>query len=112
LDCSAYSLETFILDNVEPGSTIVTDSWTSYNFIEDAKCAHGKTNQANSKDNQNLYGVHLAVSLVKNAHPWNLSGAFRAKVSSKLSRRIRVSLQSQKIKEHRQNIYAPCPTGS
>jgi hypothetical protein len=34
LDCSAYSLETFILDNVEAGSTIATDSWKSYNFIE------------------------------------------------------------------------------
>ncbi|MBW2594051.1 MAG: hypothetical protein JRE58_13820 [Deltaproteobacteria bacterium] len=29
LDCSANSLETFILHNVKPGSTIVTDSWKS-----------------------------------------------------------------------------------
>jgi len=34
LDCSAYSLETFIIHNIEPGSIIVTDSWRSYNFID------------------------------------------------------------------------------
>ena len=34
LDCTAYSLETFILDNIEPGSTIATDSLRSYNFID------------------------------------------------------------------------------
>jgi hypothetical protein len=58
LDCSAYSLETFILDNVAPGSTIATDSWTSYNFIEDAKCAHEKSNQSRSKNYECLCGVH------------------------------------------------------
>jgi hypothetical protein len=36
-DFSAYSLETFTLDSVEPGSTITTDSWKSYNFVEDAQ---------------------------------------------------------------------------
>ena len=36
LDYSAYSLETFILENVEPGSTIATDGWEGYNFIENA----------------------------------------------------------------------------
>ena len=29
LDCSAYSLETFILDNIEASSTVATDSWRS-----------------------------------------------------------------------------------
>jgi len=43
-DCSAYSLETFILDNFEPGSVIATDSWKNYNFIEGAQCAHEKSN--------------------------------------------------------------------
>jgi hypothetical protein len=56
LDCSAYSLDTFVLHNVEPGSTIATDSWESYNFIEDAQCAHEKSNQSSSKNNESLYG--------------------------------------------------------
>ena len=66
LDFSAYSLETFILDSVEPGSTIVTDSWRSYNFIQDAQWAHEKVNlSTSSKDNESLYGVHLVTSLIK-----------------------------------------------
>ncbi|MFC1877789.1 transposase [Thermodesulfobacteriota bacterium] len=57
LACSAYSLKTFILDNVEPGSVIATDSWKSYNFIEGDQCAHEKSNQSRSKDNESLYGA-------------------------------------------------------
>ena len=79
LDCSAYSLETFILDNVEPGSTIATDSWTSYNFIEDAKCAHEKSNQSKSKDYESLYGVHLVTSLIKRLIRGTFHGRFESK---------------------------------
>ena len=32
-DCSSMSLNTFIAENVEPGSTIVTDAWRSYQSI-------------------------------------------------------------------------------
>jgi len=79
LDCSAYSLETFILDNVEPGSTVVTDSWKSYNFIEDAQCAHVKINQSSSKDNQSLYGVHLVTSLIRRLVRGTFHGRFEPK---------------------------------
>jgi transposase-like protein len=65
LDCSAYSLETFILHNIEPGSIIVTDSWRSYNFIDNDQYVHEKTNQSSSKNNESLYGVHLVTSLIK-----------------------------------------------
>lgn len=41
-DSKAFSSETFIFDNVEPDSTIVTVSWRSYDFIEDAKCVPEK----------------------------------------------------------------------
>ena len=79
LDCSAYSLETFILDNVEPGSTIATDSWTSYNFIEDAKCVHEKSNQSRSKDYTMSYGTHLVTSLVKRLIRSTFQGRFEPK---------------------------------
>ena len=79
LDCSAYSLETFILDNVEPGSTIATDSWKSYNFIEDAKCTHEKSHQGSFKDNESLYGVHLVTSLVKRLIRGTFQGRFEPK---------------------------------
>ena len=79
LDCSAYSLETFILHNVEPGSTIATDSWTSYNFIEDALCAHEKTNQSSSKDYKMSYGTHLVTSLIKRLIRGTFQGRFELK---------------------------------
>jgi hypothetical protein len=80
LDFSAYSLETFILESVEPGSTIATDSWRSYNFIEDAQWAHEKVNlSASSKDNESLYGVHLVTSLIKRIIRGTFHGRFEPK---------------------------------
>ncbi len=79
LDCSAYSLETFILHNVEPGSTIATDSWRSYNFIEDSQCVHERSNQGSCKANENLYGVHLVTSLIKRLIQGTFQGRFEPK---------------------------------
>ena len=50
LDCSAYSLETFILDNIEPGSTIATDAWKSYNIIDKEQFIHEQTNCRKSQN--------------------------------------------------------------
>ena len=74
LDCSSYSLETFILNNVEPGSKIATDSWSGYNFIEDT--CHERSIQSSSKDNESLYGVHLVTSLVKRLIRGTFQGRF------------------------------------
>ena len=79
LDCSAYSLETFILHNVEAGSTIATDSWKSYNFIDNVLCAHERTNQSKTRDKVRLYGVHLVTSLVKRLIRGTFQGRFEPK---------------------------------
>jgi len=79
LDCSAYSLETFILDNIELGSTIITDSWYSYNFIEDTQYIHKKSNQSSSQTRGNLYGVHLVTSLIKRLIRGTFHGRFEPK---------------------------------
>ncbi|MCP3928271.1 MAG: IS1595 family transposase, partial [Bacteroidetes bacterium] len=79
MDCSAYSLETFILHNIKPGSTIATDSWKSYNFIEDAQCTHEKWNLTKSKDTESLYGVHLVTSLIKRLIRGTFQGRFEPK---------------------------------
>ena len=79
LDCSAYALETFILHNIEPGSIIVTDSWRSYNFIDNDQYTHRKINQSGCKDNQNLYGVHLVTSLIKRLIRGTYQGRFEPK---------------------------------
>ena len=79
LDCSAYSLETFILDNIEPGSTIVTDSFRSYSFIDNGPYVHEKTNQGSTKNYKNLYGVHLVTSLIKRLIRGTYQGRFEPK---------------------------------
>lgn len=79
LDCSAYSLQTFILDNVQAGSTIVTDGWEGYNFIENAHCTHEITNQSRSNDYENLCGVHLVTSLIKRLIRGTFNGRFEPK---------------------------------
>ena len=79
LDCSAYSLETFILDNIEPGSIVATDSWQSYNFIDTEQYAHEKTNQSSTKDNESLYGAHLVTSLIKRLIQGTYQGRFEPK---------------------------------
>jgi hypothetical protein len=79
LDCSAFSLETFIQENVSAGSTIASDSWKSYNFIEDAQCIHEKANLSRSKDNESLFGAHLVTSLVKRLIRGTFQGRFEPK---------------------------------
>ena len=59
LDCSAYSLETFVWDNIEPGTTIATDKWKGYDFIDKERHRREVTNQSKSVNFENLYGVHL-----------------------------------------------------
>ena len=79
LDCTAYSLETFILENIEPGSTIATDSLQSYNFIDKGSWIHEKNNQSKTRNYENLYGVHLVTSLVKRLIRGTFQGRFEPK---------------------------------
>ena len=65
LDCSGYSLETFIDDNIDTGATIATDEWQGYNIIDKEQHQHEKTNLNKSDDRENLYGVHLVTTLIK-----------------------------------------------
>ena len=79
LDFSAYSLETFILDSIEPGSLIATDGLQSYNCITNNPYGHDRTNQSKATDNENLYGVHLVTTLVKRL----LRGTFQGRLDRK-----------------------------
>lgn len=58
-------LDTFILDNIESGSTIATDDWQSYNIIDKEQFRREITNQSKSKDYEKLYGAHLVTTLIK-----------------------------------------------
>ena len=79
LDCSAYSLETFILDNIEPGSIIATDSWRSYNVINNDQYVHQATKQSSAKERETLYGAHLVTSLIKRLIRGTYQGRFEPK---------------------------------
>ena len=79
LDYSAFSLETFINENIQPGSIIATDSWPSYSSIVKEQ-SHVKTNQSKTdKKQDDLYGVHLVVSLVKRLIIGTFQGRFEPK---------------------------------
>ena len=79
LDCSAYSLETFILDNIESGATIVTDAWQGYNVIDKEQYGRDITNQSHSGDRGPLYGVHLVTTLIKRLIRGTFHGRFEPK---------------------------------
>jgi len=79
LDCSAYSLETFVLDNIEPGATIATDKWKGYQFIDKELHRREVTNQSKSANFENLYGVHLVTTLIKRLIRGTYHGRFEPK---------------------------------
>jgi len=79
LDYSGYSLETFILSNIESGATISTDDWTGYTGVENEGYQHEITNQSKSKNHEKLYGVHLVTTLVRRMVRSTFQGRFDPK---------------------------------
>ncbi len=67
------------MDNIETGSVIATDSWRSYNFIDDSDWIHEKSIQVRLQNNPSLYGVHLVASLVKRLIRGTFQGRFESK---------------------------------
>jgi len=65
-DASSNSLNTFIEDNIEPSSTIITDGWPSYNELNKKGYKH-KVQKATVKeeDEEVLPNVHRIASLLK-----------------------------------------------
>ena len=79
IDCSAYSLETLILDNIEPSATMATDDWTGYHCIDKERYRHEATNQRKSVNFRNLYGVYLVTILIKQLIRGTFHGRFKPK---------------------------------
>ena len=65
-DASSNSLNTFIENNIEPSSTIITDGWPSYNELSKKGYRH-KVQKATVKDENEevLPNVHRIASLLK-----------------------------------------------
>jgi transposase-like protein len=81
-DASSQSLLPFIADNVEHGSTVITDGWTGYKPLSDNKdYVHiSKVITGSGKQAQELLPhVHMVDSLVKR---W-INGTHQGKITSK-----------------------------
>lgn len=79
-DASSNSLHPFITENVEKGSTLVTDGWSGYSGIEKHGYAREIYIQKNAKDGENLLPhIHTIISLLKR---W-LLGTHQGAVESK-----------------------------
>jgi hypothetical protein len=65
LDFSGYSMETFIVDNIEPVATIATDNWQSDTIIDEEQFQREITNQSKKKGYDKLYGAQLVTALIK-----------------------------------------------
>lgn len=76
LDTSGYSLETFIINNIEAGSTVATDEWRGYNILDKDQYKRETTNQSKTKDYNKLYGAHLVTTLVRRLIRSTFQGRF------------------------------------
>ena len=66
LDASAESLRAFLLENVEPGATVITDGWGSYPGATKDLYVHQPLKGASGRDASKLLpGVHTVSSLTK-----------------------------------------------
>jgi len=65
-DASGSSLKEFVVQNIEPASTVVTDGWSSYSFLSSSGFTH-KVMPKKYTDNEDemLPRVHMIVSLLK-----------------------------------------------
>lgn len=65
-DASKESLQGFIKENVESGSTVITDGWSSYASIDESGYQHVVPKKFEVADEKNLLPhVHMIVSLLK-----------------------------------------------
>lgn len=66
-DASADSLEPFIFESVDPGSTILTDGWNGYNGVSNAGYKHKTVNltKRNEPASALMPRVHRVASLLK-----------------------------------------------
>ena len=69
-DASAETLHAFVMDHVEPGSTIITDGWPAYQGLAQLGYEHDRRRQGAARargddPNKLLPAVHRVVSLAK-----------------------------------------------
>jgi transposase-like protein/DNA-directed RNA polymerase subunit RPC12/RpoP len=79
-DCSANILEQSVKANVTPGSTVKTDGWIGYNFLDESSYIHDQVVASHIAEKESvLPGVHLIASLVKRLIIGTFQGRFDPK---------------------------------
>ena len=78
LDCTGYSLESFIDDNIEPSAMIATDSCLAMQSLTKS-CLTREKNQNIGRKFENLIGVHLLTTLIKRLIRGTYNGRFEPK---------------------------------
>ena len=79
-DASTESIKPFVIENIEKGSEIITDGWSSYSFLSKSGYEHTVYVQSKKKEGEKILPhVHLIISLLKR---W-LLGTHQGAVSDK-----------------------------
>jgi transposase-like protein len=79
-DYSGDVLEQCVTTNVLPGSTITSDGWKGYSFLDDSSYSHNQVVAAHTTKKESvLPGVHLVASLVKRLILGTFQGRFDPK---------------------------------
>ena len=79
-DASGNSLSSFVSENIDKNSEIITDGWSGYSFVKNTGYEHTIFVQSKKKEGENpLPHVHLIISLLKR---W-LLGTHQGAVSDK-----------------------------
>jgi transposase-like protein len=79
-DCSARILEQSVKANVTPGSTVETDGWIGYNFLDESSYIHDQVVASHIAEKESILpGVYLIASLVKRLIISTFQGRFDPK---------------------------------
>ena len=79
-DYAGDTLKQMVMTNVSYGSTVMTDGWKGYNFLDESNYAQIKTVASKTADKQSvLPGVHLVAALVKRLIIGTFQGRFDPK---------------------------------
>jgi len=65
-DASGHSLKIFVTNNIEQGSTIITDGWAGYTFLDSEGYPHTAIPKKHTdSEDKSLPHVHMVISLLK-----------------------------------------------